>query len=130
MDQKQAVLDTVDKLLDAVFKKDLKAYLECCSESLTAFEPEARGAFVEGVNFHKYYFGIPAEPAEFINHTKTNVNVRIIGTAAVVTYVLLYQKLDPTTAIPITISFEETRIFEKENDEWKMVHMHRSLPSR
>lgn len=127
--EKQAVLQVVDEMLAAIFKKEYQTYADRCAEDLTAFEPEAKGALVEGLLFHKYYFGLPAEPAEFINHTKTNVNVRILGTTAIVSYVLLYQKLDPT-AIPVTITFEETRVFEKRNDAWKMVHLHRSYPSR
>ena len=32
--------------------------VELCHDSLTAFEPEANGSLVEGLDFHKFYFNL------------------------------------------------------------------------
>ena len=41
------------QLLDAIDNGDLETYRELCDPSLTAFEPEALGNLVEGLNFHE-----------------------------------------------------------------------------
>lgn len=46
--------------------------------------------------------------------------------AAVVSYVRLQQKIDSSSGRPLTISTEETRVWQKVGGRWKNVHMHRS----
>ena len=50
---------------------------------------------------------------------------RVMGEAAVVSYIRLVQKLDGNGA-PITVSVEETRVWQKKKGTWKHVHFHRS----
>lgn len=45
--------------------------------------------------------------------------------AAVVSYVRLVQKID-AGGRPVTISSEETRVWEKKGGKWRNVHFHRS----
>jgi calcium/calmodulin-dependent protein kinase (CaM kinase) II len=45
--------------------------------------------------------------------------------AAVVSYIRLQQKLDGNGR-PLTISTEETRVWQKVGGKWKNVHFHRS----
>src|SRR5260370_6379295 len=44
------------QLLDAIAQGDWATYSELCDPSLTAFEPEALGHLVEGLDFHAFYF--------------------------------------------------------------------------
>src|SRR5207253_8148154 len=45
-------------LLDGIAKGDWATYQELCDPSLTAFEPEAMGQLVEGLEFHQFYFSL------------------------------------------------------------------------
>ena len=51
--EEQAVLDVSAKLLKAIDAGDWKGYAALCDDSLTCFEPEARGNLVAGMPFHK-----------------------------------------------------------------------------
>ena len=44
------------RLLDSIAGGDWETYVELCDPSLTAFEPEARGHLVAGMDFHRFYF--------------------------------------------------------------------------
>jgi ketosteroid isomerase-like protein len=112
------------RLLDSIMAGDWKAYSELCDESLTAFEPEAAGQLVAGLPFHKYYFDLGAGKGPR-QATMCSAQVRLLGDAAVVSYVRLNQKLD-TNGQPVTSAVEETRIWHKSGGQWKHVHFHRS----
>ena len=44
------------RLLESIAAGDWATYEELCDPSLTCFEPEARGQWVEGMEFHHFYF--------------------------------------------------------------------------
>ena len=111
------------QLLDAIDDGDLKTYREYCDHSLTAFEPEALGNLVEGLDFHETYFGNPAS-----GKRKSSVrapHIRVLGDTAVVAYVRLVQSTT-SDGQHSTVAFEETRIWHKTGHSWKNVHFHRS----
>ena len=118
------IVETLTKqLLDAIDNGDLKAYREYCDHSLTAFEPEALGNLVEGLDFHETYFGNPAS-----GKRKSSVrapHIRVLGDTAVVAYVRLVQST-ASDGQHSTTTFEETRIWHKTEGNWKNVHFHRS----
>lgn len=119
------VLALNQKLLVAIVTGDWKTYAELCDESITCFEPEARGQVVVGMPFHKFYFDLgPATTAR--NVTMSQPHVRVAGDSCVIlSYVRLTQSIDATGA-PQTGRVEETRIWQKVNGAWKHVHFHRS----
>ena len=111
------------QLLDAIDNSDLETYRELCDPSLTAFEPEALGNLVEGLNFHETYFSSPVS-----GKRKSSVrapHIRVLGDTAVVAYVRLIQST-PSNGQHSTTAFEETRIWHKIEGSWKNVHFHRS----
>ena len=111
------------QLLDAIDDGDLKTYREYCDHSLTAFEPEALGNLVEGLDFHETYFGNPVS-----GKRKSSVrapHIRMLGDTAVVAYVRLVQSTASDGQHSTTV-FEETRIWHKIEGSWKNVHFHRS----
>ena len=111
------------QLLDAIDDGDLKTYREYCDHSLTAFEPEALGNLVEGLDFHETYFGNPVS-----GKRKSSVrapHIRVLGDTAVIAYVRLVQSTT-SDGQHSTTAFEETRIWHKTGDSWKNVHFHRS----
>lgn len=121
------VLEHNQRLLEAIAAADWSVYNSLCSSDLTCFEPEARGHLVEGMAFHKFYFDL--EPgAGPRNVTMATPHVRLLGNdAAIVAYTRLVQRLDPDGS-PVTTRVEETRIWQRVDRSWKLVHVHRSPP--
>jgi calcium/calmodulin-dependent protein kinase (CaM kinase) II len=122
--EEQAVLDVSAKLLKAIDAGDWKGYAALCDDSLTCFEPEARGNLVAGMPFHKFYFDLPGSGTPR-QSSISSPHVRVMGETAVVCYVRLVQKLDANKD-PITAAVEETRVWQKQGKAWKHVHFHRS----
>ena len=127
-DPTDELLQVSQRLLDAIAANDWSTYVELCDPELTAFEPEARGLRVTGLDFHRYYFdaGPSAEPR---NTTMVDPQVRWLDNdAALVTYVRLVQA--PGHRGPATSRCEETRVWERRDGEWRHVHFHRSDNTR
>lgn len=126
-DLAQELLDLNQKLLAAIIGGDWKTYESLCEESITCFEPEARGQVVAGMPFHKYYFELPGSPQKPAKQvTMSQPHVRLMGdSAAVISYVRLTQSLDASGA-PQTGRMEETRVWQNIGGVWKHVHFHRS----
>ena len=124
MSPEQTLLDLNQKLLTSIVSGDWKTYAELCDPSITCFEAESHGQLVSGLPFHKFYFdlGGPAHPKTV---TMSQPHVRVMGDAAVVSYVRLTQGLDAQKS-PVTSRAEETRIWQKVAGAWKHVHFHRS----
>ena len=129
--KEHALSDTVNQLLrlsqqmlDSIDQQDWSAYCQLCDPSLTAFEPEAVGNRVCGMDFHEFYFKIESagRPKQ---STISSPDVRLMGDSAVVTYVRLTQRVDDEGR-STTSAQEETRIWQRQNGEWKHVHFHRS----
>jgi hypothetical protein len=119
------ILDLNERLLISITEGDWETYSELCDPTITAFEPDARGQLVEGMEFHCFYFdrgGISGPH----NTTVCNPHVRLLGNVAVVSYVRLVQRLDDAGK-PVTQRGEETRVWHCEDGVWRHVHFHRSV---
>jgi hypothetical protein len=119
------ILDLNQRLLASIADGDWKTYAELCDPTLTAFEPEARGQLVEGMEFHHFYFGQGGIAGPH-NTTICSPHVRLLGDVAVVCYVRLVQRLDESGK-PITVRSEETRVWQRQGAAWRHVHFHRSM---
>lgn len=118
------LLTLTKKLLDAITQKDWNTYTQLCDVNLTAFEPEACGQRITGLAFHQFYFqlGGGSRPGQV---SIVQPDVKLLGTdAAVVSYVRLVQNVEAEG--PQTAAFEETRVWQKIDGQWKHVHFHRS----
>ena len=125
----EELLSLNQKLLDSVASGDWAAYQALCDPTLSAFEPEALGRYVEGMSFHRFYFDLQRE-GQSHNVTMASPQVRLLGgdetaVVAVVAYIRLIQQVDEQGR-PFTTAFEETRIWEKQAEGWRHVHFHRS----
>jgi hypothetical protein len=118
------ILDLNQRLLVSIADGDWKTYAELCDPTITAFEPEARGQCVEGMEFHRFYFNLGGIAGSH-NTTMAAPHVRLLGDTAVVSYIRLVQRLDETGK-PITVRSEETRIWQRQSNTWRHVHFHRS----
>src|SRR5262245_33040783 len=101
----QELLRLSQRLLDSIAGGDWAAYEELCDPSLTAFEPEARGQLVEGLEFHRFYFNLGGFRGQH-QTTMAAPRVRLIGDAAVVSYVRLDQRVQADGSSG-TAAFEE-----------------------
>ena len=119
------ILDLNQRLLTSIADGDWNVYAELCDPSLSAFEPEARGHLVEGMEFHHFYFGQGGIAGPH-NTTICSPHVRLMGDVAVVCYVRLVQRLDDGGR-PVTVPSEETRVWQREGAAWRHVHFHRSM---
>jgi len=118
------ILDLNKQLLDSIAKGDWETYQELCDPTLTAFEPEARGHMIRGLEFHRFYFDLGTAEGPR-NTSMASAKVRLMGEVALVTYVRLVQSLDESGA-PVTSHFEETRVWQQQEGRWRHVHFHRS----
>jgi calcium/calmodulin-dependent protein kinase (CaM kinase) II len=118
------LLDLSRRLLDAITAGDWDAYAKLCDPNITCFEPEANGHLVVGLPFHKYYFDLPGggSPRQ---STIAAPNVRVCGDVGIVCYARLVQKLDAHGS-PVTVTSDETRIWQRQGGQWKHIHFHRS----
>ncbi len=121
----EELLQLNQRLLDSIAKADWATYEELCDPSLTAFEPEAKGQLVEGLEFHRFYFHLGGAKGSR-NTTMCSPRVRVIGAAAIITYVRLNQRT-VADGSPVTSAVEETRIWQQQEGRWKHVHFHRSM---
>lgn len=118
------LLELSQKLLTAITSGDWAAYAQLCAADITCFEPEANGHLVAGLPFHKFYFDLPGGGSP----RQSNIcapHVRVIGDVGIVCYVRLVQKLD-ASGNPVTVTANETRLWQKQGGQWKHIHFHRS----
>jgi len=117
------LLQLNQQLLESIASGDWETYQDLCDPSLTAFEPEGRGHLIQGLDFHRFYFELgPSEGPR--TTTMSSPKVRLMGEAAVVSYVRLVQSVEGGT--PVTSHFEETRVWQMQQGRWQHVHFHRS----
>ena len=91
---------------------------------MTAFEPEAPGQLVEGLDFHRFYFDLGGIRGPH-RTTMCSPRVRLLGDVAVVTYARLLQRLQPEGG-PTTVASTETRVWHRRDGRWRHVHFHRT----
>src|SRR5262249_41413740 len=105
------------RLLESITSGDWATYEELCDPSLTAFEPEALGHLVEGMDFHHFYFKLGG----FRGPNQTTMcdpKVRVMGDVAVVAYVRLNQRVGEE-GVPGTTGAAETRVWQRKGGRWK-----------
>ena len=118
------LLDLTQRLLDSIAAGDWATYEELCDPTLTAFEPEAPGQVVEGLDFHRFYFDLGGIRGPH-RTTMCSPRVRLMGDVAVVTYARLVQRLKPEGG-SITVASTETRVWQMREGRWRHVHFHRT----
>lgn len=119
------LIKLTEQLLHSIASGDWDTYERLCDASLTAFEPEACGHLVEGMEFHRFYFDFDrVDSAQ--QTTLVQPHVRTLGDdVAIVCYNRLTQSLD-ANGKPVSSCTEETRVWQRQGDQWKHVHFHRS----
>jgi calcium/calmodulin-dependent protein kinase (CaM kinase) II len=126
MSIEQQLIDLTQQLLESIAGGNWETYARLCDPNLSAFEPESSAQLVQGLMFHKYFFDLGRAKTPH-NTTMCAPHVRMLGNdGAVVSYVRLNQMLDSSGA-PVVRRYEETRVWQRQQGEWKHVHFHRSV---
>jgi len=124
--RKTDIIKMTECILDAINSGDFETYTKLCDSNITAFEPEALGNLVEGIEFHKFYFDNSIKQSKSSNVTILNPVVHLLGEdAASIGYVKVTQTLDKQ-GHAFTSQSEETRIWQRREGRWYNVHFHRS----
>ncbi|XP_066147939.1 calcium/calmodulin-dependent protein kinase type II alpha chain isoform X4 [Euwallacea fornicatus] len=127
LSRRQEIIKMTEQLIEAINTGDFEAYTKICDPHLTAFEPEAMGNLVEGMDFHKFYFdNVLGKNCKAVNTTILNPHVHLLGEdAACIAYVRLTQYMDKHGQAH-THQSEESRVWHKRDSKWQNVHFHRS----
>ncbi|XP_008204375.1 calcium/calmodulin-dependent protein kinase type II alpha chain isoform X19 [Nasonia vitripennis] len=126
--RRQEIIKMTEQLIESINTGDFEAYTKICDPHLTAFEPEALGNLVEGMEFHKFYFDnvVLGKNCKAVNTTILNPHVHLLGEdAACIAYVRLTQYMDKQ-GVAHTQQSEESRVWHKKDNKWQNVHFHRS----
>jgi len=124
--RKTDIIRVTELILDAINSGDFDAYTKLCDPNITAFEPEALGNLVEGIEFHRFYFDNSLKQSKTTNVTILNPQVHLLGDdAASIGYIKVTQQLDKHGNAHTSQS-EETRIWQRRDGRWQNVHFHRS----
>uniref|UniRef100_A0A0C9PLA0 CaMKII_3 protein n=1 Tax=Fopius arisanus TaxID=64838 RepID=A0A0C9PLA0_9HYME len=128
--RRQEIIKMTEQLIESINAGDFEGYTKICDPHLTAFEPEALGNLVEGMDFHKFYFDNAVlgknSSCKAVNTTILNPHVHLLGDdAACIAYVRLTQYVDKQ-GVAHTQQSEESRVWHKKDNKWQNVHFHRS----
>ncbi|XP_072562279.1 calcium/calmodulin-dependent protein kinase type II subunit alpha isoform X4 [Paramormyrops kingsleyae] len=125
--RKQEIIKVTEQLIEAISNGDFESYAKMCDPSVTAFEPEALGNLVEGLDFHRFYFeNLWSKNSKPVHTTILNPHIHLIGEeAACIAYIRITQYID-TNGMPRTAQSEESRIWHRRDGKWQIVHFHRS----
>ena len=121
----EELVELTEKLLASISEADWETYERLCDPTITAFEPESCGHLVDGMGFHRFYFDLGSSDTPK-QTSLINPHVRMLGmNAAVVCYTRLVQTLSDDGS-PVSVTFDETRVWHKQDGKWQHVHFHRS----
>lgn len=129
----QQILSLNQEMLESVCRGHWESYRKHCHSDLTCFETETVGHLVEGLEFHRFFFPKAIEESTdqtvsseaSVTVTMARPHLRWLGDDAVVlSYSRLTQRMINGEAITATCC--ETRIWERRNNVWGQVHVHRS----
>ncbi|KFP09169.1 Calcium/calmodulin-dependent protein kinase type II subunit alpha, partial [Egretta garzetta] len=125
--RKQEIIKVTEQLIEAISNGDFESYTKMCDPGMTAFEPEALGNLVEGLDFHRFYFeNLWSRNSKPVHTTILNPHIHLMGDeSACIAYIRITQYVD-AGGIPRTAQSEETRIWHRRDGKWQIVHFHRS----
>ncbi|GAA6082391.1 calcium/calmodulin-dependent protein kinase type II subunit alpha [Tachysurus ichikawai] len=125
--RKQEIIKVTEQLIEAISNGDFESYTKMCDPSVTAFEPEALGNLVEGLDFHRFYFeNLWSKNSKPVHTTILNPHIHLIGDeAACIAYIRITQFID-ANGTPRSAQAEESRVWHRRDGKWQIVHFHRS----
>ncbi|NKQ35499.1 MAG: SnoaL-like domain-containing protein [Chloroflexi bacterium] len=124
-DVEQEIWDFLHRHLQSVFSQDVETYQATTSEDLSLYEWFITPHRQDGLDFH--FFMIEhswAGSGDDFRYDLLEPRLQLYGDTAVVSYTFM---LSIATETGITHrSHNESRVLIKEDDGWKVVHVHKS----
>jgi hypothetical protein len=120
-------LELTHRLLESIHTGDVKTYRTLCTTDLTCFETDVAPYRIDGVDFHVDLMNAMKAQSAYANLTRFDMitpSVQIHGDCAIVTYTRLMTYAGSIP--PIFRTFNESRIYVKQDGSWRMAHFHRS----
>ncbi len=120
------LLEIAWRMLDAIHTGDADTYAALCTNDLSCFEDVCQYR-IDGVEFHNTLIRQMAQnPAmKPVRFDMLAPRVQVYnGQTGIVTYTRLMTYNEEGK--PRWSTFNETRVFVRQNGEWKMAHFHRS----
>ena len=121
--EQMTIYKTLLELLHSIKQGDASTYSRLTSSTLSCIEPETGGQLVLGLDFHLFLVEKTSKATKYHIEIVDPV-IRVYGNTAYAAYILTNSFWNDNG--PRFSQVQETRIFHKENDLWKMVHFHRS----
>jgi ketosteroid isomerase-like protein len=123
--EEQSVMDAVERLLAVVARCDAETYRKLVAEDVSSFEFDIAPFRIDTLDFHMHLLkqnaqtGAPAPRIDILTP-----RVQVFGNVAIASYTLLKTvQVDGKSEFR---SCNESRVFEKRDGTWVMVHFHRS----
>ena len=124
MEKENEIKNVLLELLNAIHSGDVSTYNKLATEDLTCFEPETNGNPVDGLAFHQFFMENSIQTGKYHLELVRPIIRLVSEDVAYASYTLIINKIvDGEFKIK---SANETRIFKMMNNEWKMIHFHRS----
>jgi ketosteroid isomerase-like protein len=121
----QELLDITTRILTAIHNGDADTYAALCANDLTCFE-DVCPYRIDGIPFHVSLIKQMAEDPlqQPVRFDLLTPKVQRYGDSAVVTYTRLLTFND--AGKPSWRTFNESRVYIRQDDKWLMVHFHRT----
>ena len=123
----EELLEISSRMLQAIHSGDTETYRSLCAPDLSCFETDIAPYRIDGVDFHLSLIQEMHDRNMYdklVRFDMLTPLVQVYGETAIITYTRLMTYRTETT--PIFRSFNETRVFVRSAEGWKMVHFHRS----
>ena len=123
------ILDVLNRNLAAIWNGDLQAYQQTCAQDVSFFEWYVTTQRIDGLDFHLREIQVHAEAlgggaGARTEHEVLQPRVQVYGDTAIVTYTLLVRSV--RDAAVTRTQHNESRVFHRFDDGWKLVHCHKS----
>jgi ketosteroid isomerase-like protein len=128
--RQQEVMQTLERLLHAIYCQDTDTYRELVADDVSSFEAETP-ARIDSVEFHLHYMRqqkTVRPPNVQYRLDIVNPRVQLYGNVAIATYTLVVTRSDEGGIRFQTTN--ETRVFVREDNRWMMVHFHKTPVSQ
>jgi ketosteroid isomerase-like protein len=133
MGEQEEILNLLDRHLKSIWAGDLDTYRATTGEDVTFYEWYIATQRIDGLDFHLRETMANFRAAQArrdageryeIEHEVLAPKVQFYGDIAIVTYTLLMRY---TTAAGVHhTQHNETRVFHRRKDGWRLVHCHKS----
>ena len=124
--EEQEIYDATVKLNNAIYEGKTDVYYEMTDKKLSCIESETNFQIVLGQDFHKFYMDRLHERNIVIQVSVAQPVIKVKGEMGYIAYIRILQVYNPETKEFKSITSSETRIWEKQNNSWKMIHFHRT----